>query len=116
MRANPDQSQAFRFSDSEVVLPGAQHHPPHAASNLRSLPMTFKITLNYGHPCGTCKMGTDPETSVLNENCRSHDIENLYVVDGSFMPTSGGTNPSLTIAANSLRVAEAVKIQLERLN
>lgn len=75
---------------------------------LYSLPLSHRATLNYGHPCGTCKAGDDPETSVLDANCKAHMLDNLYVVDSSFMPTSGGTNPSLTIAANALRVADIV--------
>jgi choline dehydrogenase-like flavoprotein len=58
------------------------------------------------HVCGTCRFGSDPKTSVLDPNNRCHELENLYVVDSSFFPSSGGTNPSLTIAANALRVAE----------
>lgn len=57
------------------------------------------------HVCGTCRFGTDPQQSVLDENNRAHGLTNLYVVDSSFFPSSGGTNPSLTIAANALRVA-----------
>lgn len=60
---------------------------------------------NFGHPCGTCKMGNDASTSVLAPDGRAHGVENLWVVDASFMPTSMGVNPSLTIAANALRVA-----------
>lgn len=60
------------------------------------------------HACGTCRFGDSPEKSVLNKYNRSHDIENLYVLDSSFFPTSGGTNPALTIAANSLRVANYI--------
>jgi choline dehydrogenase-like flavoprotein len=65
-------------------------------------------TLNFGHPTGTCRFGHDPTTSVLDPSCRSHEVENLYVVDGSFMPSCGGTNPGLTIAANALRVGDAI--------
>jgi choline dehydrogenase-like flavoprotein len=68
--------------------------------------------LNFGHVCGTCRFGDDPATSVLDKNNRAHDISNLYVVDASFFPSSGGTNPSLTIAANALRVAESIHKQL----
>jgi len=64
--------------------------------------------LNFGHPCGTLKFGADPKTSVLDANCRAHGVENLYVADSSFMPTSFGVNPSLTIAANALRVADRI--------
>lgn len=60
------------------------------------------------HQVGTCRFGTDPETSVLDPSCRAHDVENLYVVDGSFFPSISGVNPALTIMANSLRVADRI--------
>lgn len=81
-------------------------------SSLRSIPMNIGVALNYGHPCGTCKAGHDPATSVVDKDCKAHDLDNLYVVDSSFMPTSGGTNPGLTIAANALRVADAIDEKL----
>ena len=58
------------------------------------------------HQCGTLRFGTDPKTSVLDINCKTHEVENLYVVDGSFFPSSGAVNPSLTIMANALRVGD----------
>jgi choline dehydrogenase-like flavoprotein len=58
------------------------------------------------HLHGTCRMGKDPSKSVLNEWCRAHDVPNLWVVDGSCFPTSGGYNPTLTILANAHRVAD----------
>jgi choline dehydrogenase-like flavoprotein len=61
---------------------------------------------SVGHQCGTCLFGEDPKTSVLNLNCRTHDVDNLYVVDGSFFPSSSAVNPTLTIIANSLRVGD----------
>ncbi|WP_244168586.1 GMC oxidoreductase [Mycobacterium malmoense] len=74
-----------------------------------------KITLRgaednkaVAHVCGTCRFGTDPATSVLDPHNRAHEVENLYVVDSSFFPSSAGLNPSLTIAANALRVAAHV--------
>jgi len=70
----------------------------------RKMFLGMQPELNFGHPCGTARFGTDPATSVLDANCRSHDLRNLSVVDASFMPTSLGVNPSLTIAANALRV------------
>ncbi|AKF79973.1 glucose-methanol-choline oxidoreductase [Myxococcus fulvus 124B02] len=54
---------------------------------------------------GTCRFGDDPAEAVLNRNCRAHEVDNLYVVDGSFMPTGGSVPSTLTIAANSFRVA-----------
>ena len=67
-----------------------------------------KDNANLGHVCGTCRFGSDPASSVLDENNRAHEVENLYVVDTSFFPSSAGLNPSLTVAANALRVAEHV--------
>ncbi len=64
------------------------------------------------HQAGTCRMGTDPETSVLSADCRAHELDNLYVVDTSVFPSIGAVNPALTAMANSLRVGDHV---LERL-
>jgi len=58
---------------------------------------------------GGCRFGHDPETSVLNADCRAHDVENLYVTDGSFMPTGGGVPYTWTIYANAFRVAARIK-------
>jgi len=66
-----------------------------------------------GHQVGTCKFGEDPATSVLDLHCRTHEIDNLYVVDGSFFCSSGAVNPTLTIIANALRVGDHL---IERLS
>ncbi|HUS08469.1 MAG TPA: GMC family oxidoreductase [Bryobacteraceae bacterium] len=58
------------------------------------------------HILGGARFGTDPRDSVLDTNCRAWEFDNLYVTDGSFMPTSGGANPTLTIQANSFRIAD----------
>ncbi len=63
---------------------------------------------------GTCRMGKDPATSFLDKDCKSHVVKNLYVVDGSFMPTSGGVPITLTIAANSFRVASRMIERLKK--
>lgn len=65
------------------------------------------------HQNGTCRMGRDATTSVVDPNCRTHEIDNLYVVDGAFFPSSGAVNPALTIMANALRVGDHL---LQRLN
>ncbi|OLP15768.1 dehydrogenase [Leptolyngbya sp. 'hensonii'] len=66
-----------------------------------------RMTLqSVGHQCGTCRFGEDPALSVLDLNCRTHDVDNLYVVDGSFFPSSSAVNPTLTIIANALRVGD----------
>jgi choline dehydrogenase-like flavoprotein len=56
------------------------------------------------HQLGTCRMGDDPKTSVVDRHCRVHDIENLFVVDSSVFPTGFGLNPMMTVVANALRV------------
>ncbi len=60
------------------------------------------------HQVGTCRFGEDPKTSVLDPHCKAHDHDNLYVVDGSFFPSSGAVNPGLTIIANALRVSKVL--------
>ncbi|MGB5714442.1 MAG: GMC family oxidoreductase [Waterburya sp.] len=65
------------------------------------------------HQCGTCRFGLDPQSSVLDLNCRTHDLHNLYVVDSSFFPSSAAVSPALTVIANALRVGDKL---IERLN
>ena len=64
------------------------------------------------HNCGTVRFGTDPKSSALDLNCKAHDLDNLYVVDASFFPSSSAVNPGLTTIANALRVGDHI---LERL-
>jgi choline dehydrogenase-like flavoprotein len=61
------------------------------------------------HLNGTARMGDDPKTSVVNADCRSWDIPNLWICDGSVFPTVGGVNPSLTIQAIACRTADRIK-------
>jgi choline dehydrogenase-like flavoprotein len=68
------------------------------------------------HNHGTCRMGNNPSDSVLDRWCRSHEVPNLWVVDGSFMPTNGGYNPTLTILANAYRVADHFITEAKRLS
>ncbi len=65
-----------------------------------------------GHQCGTCRFGENPNTSVLDLNCCTHEVDNLYVVDGSFFPANSGVNPTLTIMANALRVGDHLRSRL----
>ena len=64
------------------------------------------------HQAGTLVFGNDPKTSVLDTNCKAHDVDNLYVTDASFFPSIGAVNPTLTIIANALRVADAIIARL----
>jgi choline dehydrogenase-like flavoprotein len=65
------------------------------------------------HQAGTCRFGADPSSSVLNADCRAHELDNLYAVDTSIFPSIGAVNPALTAMANALRVGDHI---LERLN
>jgi len=64
------------------------------------------------HQAGTCRFGTDPATSVLDTNCKAHELDNLYVVDTSFFPSIGAVNPALTAIANALRVGDHITQRL----
>lgn len=74
-------------------------------------PLIFRQKMGIetnSHMCGTAVAGHDPATSVLNAECRSHDVENLWLADSSFFPSSAALNPALTIAANAVRIAPSV--------
>lgn len=79
----------------------------------RSLYLGKNIPLaGTAHQAGTCRFGTDPATSVLNLDCRAHEVDNLYIADASFFPSIGAVNPTLTIIANALRVADIIRERL----
>ena len=61
------------------------------------------------HQAGTCRFGADPATSVLDTDCKAHELDNLYVVDTSFFPSIGAVNPALTAIANALRVGDHMR-------
>jgi len=65
------------------------------------------------HQAGTARFGTDPKTSVLDLDCKAHELDNLYVVDASFFPSIGAVNPTLTIVANALRVADRIAQRMQ---
>ena len=80
-------------------------HPHHLIP--RDIYMKTEIPLaGCAHQVGTCRFGADPKTSVLDVNCKAHELDNLYVVDTSFFVSIGAVNPSLTAIANSMRVSE----------
>jgi choline dehydrogenase-like flavoprotein len=102
----PNNVESFeRLKDRWVdVLKRAGHataHVPLHAYFKKRIPIE-----GVGHQNGTCRMGTDPAASVLDVNCKTHDLDNLYVVDASCFCSASAVNPSLTIIANAIRVAE----------
>lgn len=85
------------------------------AYRARRAPQFLHLRLGVGgvsHQCGTVRFGNDAETSVLDASCRAHELDNLYVADGSVFPSSSAVNPSLTIMANALRVADHIGARL----
>jgi len=82
-------------------------HDCHQGLFARNLYAGQRIPLaGVAHQNGTIRFGHDPKTSALDANCKAHDLDNLYVVDGSFFPSSAAVNPALTIMANALRVGD----------
>ncbi|MBI4357216.1 MAG: GMC family oxidoreductase [Gammaproteobacteria bacterium] len=89
----------------------------HGAEVLKQMGAEDVIAYAVGSPptnlvAGTCRFGKDPKTSVLDPDCRAHEVENLFVTDGSFMPTGGSAPYTWTIYANAFRVADRIKAQL----
>jgi choline dehydrogenase-like flavoprotein len=80
-------------------------HPDHLVP--RNLYMKNEISVGgVAHQAGTARFGRDPKTSVLDVDCKAHELDNLYVVDTSFFPSIGAVNPALTAMANALRVGD----------
>jgi choline dehydrogenase-like flavoprotein len=88
-------------------------HECHVGLFARNLFVGQRIPLaGVAHQNGTIRFGVDSKTSALNANCQAHDVDNLYVVDASFFPSSGAVNPALTIMANALRVGDHLQARL----
>jgi choline dehydrogenase-like flavoprotein len=102
-RTHPRDAERLRFLATEAarILRGAGITEP------RFQPSGFRFGSRHLH--GTCRAGLDPTTSVADRDGRLHDLDNVFVVDGSYIPFAGGVNPVLTIQANALRVAAALE-------
>ncbi len=109
----PNNTQGFerlihKWKHALADVDGGHSLVPHDIYLSKDIPLA-----GVAHQAGTLRFGTDPATSVLDINCKTHDIDNLYVVDGSFFPSVGAVNPSLTIMANALRVGEHLTERLK---
>ena len=105
-RANNDQRQGTPVPQAQGDAGRPRDAPrappvPHHAYLKNEIPVA-----GCAHQAGTCRFGTDPSSSVLNTDCRAHELDNLYVVDTSFFPSIGAVNPALTAMANALRVGD----------
>jgi choline dehydrogenase-like flavoprotein len=117
----PERENRVRVVDGKTYIDWAPTNlQPHrelvkeVSRAVRKAGYPFILTERMGiatnsHQCGTAVAGHDPETSVLDADCRAHEVDNLWVLDGSFFPSSAALNPALTIAANALRVAPKIR-------
>jgi choline dehydrogenase-like flavoprotein len=102
--SNEEPKRRLYHQLKEMLAGIGMHHGhllPHHAYLKNEIPVA-----GVAHQAGTCRFGSDPATSVLNEHCRAHELDNLYVVDTSFFPSIGAVNPALTAMANGLRVGD----------
>jgi len=92
---------------------GVHGHDCHQGLFARNLFLGQRIPLaGVAHQNGTVRFGRDPQTTALDVNCKAHEVDNLYVVDASFFPSSGAVNPALTVIANALRVGDHLRGRL----
>jgi choline dehydrogenase-like flavoprotein len=93
------------YSKLKSILPNLGMHPDHLIPRHAYLKTDIPIA-GVAHQAGTCRFGRDSHSSVLDINCKAHELDNLYVVDTSFFVSIGAVNPSLTAIANAIRVGE----------
>jgi choline dehydrogenase-like flavoprotein len=93
------------YNELKSILAHAGMHPDHLVPRHAYLKTEIPVA-GVAHQAGTCRFGSDPQQSVLDTNCRTHELDNLYVVDTSFFPSIGAVNPALTAMANALRVGD----------
>ena len=109
-RKNPMKAATHYGHHSDYAQRGIDRFGQDVEKLLEGLPVekihVRKVRNTEGHILGTARMGTDPETSVVDADCVHHEVRNLLVLGGSSFPTGSVANPSLTIAALSLRVAD----------
>jgi choline dehydrogenase-like flavoprotein len=93
------------YHELKSMLAHAGMHPDHLIPRHAYLKTEIPVA-GVAHQAGTCRFGSDPQESVLDPNCKAHELDNLYVVDTSFFPSIGAVNPALTAMANALRVGD----------
>ena len=104
-RMTNDEEADRLYHELKTVLNHAGMADHHVLDKNFYMHMSIKIA-GVAHQVGTCRFGADPAASVLDTNCKAHELDNLYVVDTSFFPSIGAVNPALTAIANAIRVGE----------
>jgi choline dehydrogenase-like flavoprotein len=103
--ATNDEEAAGLYKELRTILNHVGMADHHVLS--KNFYMSMNVPLaGVAHQAGTCRFGRDPATSVLDVDCKAHEVDNLYVVDTSFFPSIGAVNPALTAMANAIRVGE----------
>jgi choline dehydrogenase-like flavoprotein len=111
-KATNDEEAEGLYRELKTILNHVGMADHHVLSKNFYMSMNVPVA-GVAHQAGTCRFGTDADSSVLDTNCKAHEVDNLYVVDTSFFPSIGAVNPALTAMANAIRVGEHL---LERLN
>ncbi len=104
-RSTNDEEAAHLYHQLKRILNHTGMAEHHVLDKNFYMNMSIPVA-GCAHQAGTCRFGADPATSVLDVNCKAHELDNLYVVDTSFFPSIGAVNPALTAMANSIRVGE----------
>ena len=100
-----DEEAGRLYHELKIILNHAGMADHHVLDKNFYMHMSIPIA-GVAHQAGTCRFGSDPANSVLDVNCKAHELDNLYVVDTSFFPSIGAVNPALTAMANAIRVGE----------
>ncbi len=103
--ATNDEEAGGLYRELRTILNHAGLAEHHVRDKNYYLQMDIPIA-GVAHQAGTCRFGADPASSVLDTDCKAHELDNLYVADASFLPSIGAVNPALTVMANALRVGE----------
>jgi choline dehydrogenase-like flavoprotein len=109
---NNQESKKELYNKLKSMLGHLGMHPDHLLPRTTYLKNDIPIA-GVAHQAGTARFGTDPATSVLDTDCKAHELDNLYVVDTSFFPSIGAVNPALTAMANALRVGDHILDRLD---
>jgi choline dehydrogenase-like flavoprotein len=104
-KSNNDDEASDLYGELRKILNHVGMAEHHVLGKNFYMKMNIPIA-GCAHQAGTCRFGTDPATSVLDVDCKAHELDNLYVVDTSFFPSIGAVNPALTAMANAIRVGE----------
>jgi choline dehydrogenase-like flavoprotein len=111
-KPNNQVPQQKLYHQLKSMLPHLGMKPEHLIPRNAYLKTQIPIA-GVAHQAGTCRFGSDPKSSVLDVNCKAHELDNLYVVDTSFFVSIGAVNPALTAMANAIRVGEHLAERLK---